>query len=400
MKTTPEAAVRLDSIDIFRAVTMLTMIFVNDFWTLLDVPGWMEHSAAADDAMGLSDVVFPAFLFIVGLSIPYAISGRIAKGEDQVAILTHIFERTFALLIMGIFTVNLETALGDVMIIPKQLWSILMVAGFFLVWNLYPKQPERQLRFTKLKVSGTILLIFLALIYRGGDPLAPSVMATQWWGILGLIGWAYLLCAPAYLFVGDRLARIAGVWLVFVLFNLLWFAGALSFLEGVRPFVWIVGDGSMPAFVMAGVTASVIGRTRFKTLGADKFLVVLGICGLICLMYGFSTRPFWGISKIRATPAWVGICSGISFLLFAFFFWLTDIKGKKDWAKIIRPAGAVTLTCYMIPYVVYALREMSGIVLPLVLRHGVFGLLKSLLFSVLVIVLAGKLADKGIRLKI
>ena len=56
---------RLKSIDILRALTMLLMIFVNDLWTLTDIPGWLEHKAAHDDGMGLADVVFPAFLFIV-----------------------------------------------------------------------------------------------------------------------------------------------------------------------------------------------------------------------------------------------------------------------------------------------------------------------------------------------
>ncbi|MGV3599658.1 MAG: heparan-alpha-glucosaminide N-acetyltransferase domain-containing protein [Dyadobacter fermentans] len=69
MNKVASSSLRLDSIDVFRAVTMFLMIFVNDFWTLEGVPEWLEHSKAEEDAMGLSDVVFPAFLFIVGLSI-------------------------------------------------------------------------------------------------------------------------------------------------------------------------------------------------------------------------------------------------------------------------------------------------------------------------------------------
>ncbi|MCK4751199.1 MAG: hypothetical protein KAT15_29270, partial [Bacteroidales bacterium] len=51
---------------------MLLMIYVNDLWTLTDIPEWLGHKAADVDGMGLADVVFPAFLFIVGLSIPWA----------------------------------------------------------------------------------------------------------------------------------------------------------------------------------------------------------------------------------------------------------------------------------------------------------------------------------------
>ena len=87
---------------------MLLMIFVNDLWTLSNIPEWLGHKDADDDGMGLADVVFPAFLFIVGLSIPHAIRARLKKGDSKLLILRHIIERTLALLIMGVFMVNLE----------------------------------------------------------------------------------------------------------------------------------------------------------------------------------------------------------------------------------------------------------------------------------------------------
>ena len=61
---------RNPAIDILRAITMMVMIFVNDFWTVHDIPQWMQHAARNDDFMGLADVVFPCFLFVVGMSIP------------------------------------------------------------------------------------------------------------------------------------------------------------------------------------------------------------------------------------------------------------------------------------------------------------------------------------------
>ena len=64
---------RIASIDILRALTMLLMIWVNDFFTLIDIPKWLTHASATEDYMGFSDVIFPLFLFIVGLSIPFAI---------------------------------------------------------------------------------------------------------------------------------------------------------------------------------------------------------------------------------------------------------------------------------------------------------------------------------------
>ena len=63
---------RVRSIDAFRAVTMFLMIFVNDLDGIPKVPMWLKHAGDNADALGLADTIFPAFLFIVGLSIPFA----------------------------------------------------------------------------------------------------------------------------------------------------------------------------------------------------------------------------------------------------------------------------------------------------------------------------------------
>mgnify|MGYP001953038981 CR=1 FL=1 len=48
---------RIASIDILRALTMLLMIWVNDFWTLKEVPKRLQHANATEDYLGFSDVI-------------------------------------------------------------------------------------------------------------------------------------------------------------------------------------------------------------------------------------------------------------------------------------------------------------------------------------------------------
>ena len=52
---------RLASIDILRAITMVLMIWVNDFWTLTNIPKWLQHANATEDYLGFSDIIFPLF---------------------------------------------------------------------------------------------------------------------------------------------------------------------------------------------------------------------------------------------------------------------------------------------------------------------------------------------------
>ena len=114
----PAVPSRVTSIDILRALTMVLMIFVNDLWSLRDIPMWLEHVERGVDGIGLADVVFPAFLFIVGLSLPYAIDHRRMKGDSEAQLVMHVVTRTIALLVMGLFLVNGETINAAAMGIP------------------------------------------------------------------------------------------------------------------------------------------------------------------------------------------------------------------------------------------------------------------------------------------
>jgi hypothetical protein len=387
---------RIASIDIIRALTMLLMIFVNDLWTLHDIPGWLEHAKAHEDAMGLADVVFPAFLFIVGLSIPFAIEARRKKSESDLQILLHIGKRALALVIMGFFMVNLENASSKTLLINEQLWQILMALSFVLIWNSYPSDKIwKKIPVWVFEYTGILILICLVLVYRGGNPDAPHGMRTHWWGILGLIGWAYLLCAIIYLIAGKKLWWIGIALGVLVLLNIQEF----SRLSGM-PRIWIIVSASNYTLVMCGVLGSVLYMKLNQAGKRSWFIASLWILALLMITFGFLIRPYWGISKILATPSWSTICGGISFAVMGLLYFIADVMGFTKWAGIIAPAGTSTLTCYLVPYFYYAFMDISGVRLPEILRGGIIGLIKSLLFALLIIWITGVLERMKIKLKI
>ncbi|MDR3141506.1 MAG: heparan-alpha-glucosaminide N-acetyltransferase domain-containing protein [Tannerellaceae bacterium] len=120
------------AIDILRALTMFVMIFVNDFWKVHDIPWWLDHARRGEDFMGLADVVFPCFLFVVGMSVPFAIERRYAKGLSGESTVGHILSRTLALLVMGAFITNSEARLSPDVSYRTGIYWFLMVGGFFL----------------------------------------------------------------------------------------------------------------------------------------------------------------------------------------------------------------------------------------------------------------------------
>ncbi|MEI3469394.1 MAG: hypothetical protein V8Q76_12175 [Bacteroides intestinalis] len=86
--------------------------------------------------------------------------------------------------------------------------------------------------------------------------------------------------------------------------------------------------------------------------------------------------------------------------MFGLFYWLTDVKGKTPWFDIIKPAGTATLTCYIIPYIWYAAQQLLGWHYPELLNAGAPGLLRSLIFSLIIVQLTGLLVKAKIKLKV
>lgn len=137
---------RLHSIDVFRAITMLLMIFVNDVSGVKNIPEWIEHVSGKADGLGFADTVFPTFLFIVGLSIPFAIRNRLNKGEAFLNIALYIVTRSVALLVMGFFHVNSEEYSSEALL-PRYLWILFVTIGFFLIWLDYAPTVAKAKRF-------------------------------------------------------------------------------------------------------------------------------------------------------------------------------------------------------------------------------------------------------------
>lgn len=388
---------RIASIDILRALTMLLMIWVNDFWTLKGVPKWLQHANATEDYLGFSDVIFPLFLFIVGLSIPFAIKHRQNKGDSNFSISKHILIRSVSLLIIGVYMVNYPSAhisLG----IGRYWWCILMAVAVVLIWMHWKKSPISKKWHPFLQGLGVLILIYLAVIYKGGES-GDVIMTTKWWGILGLIGWAYLVNALAFIFFKGNFYILLGLLFIFNVLAVLDHTDLLPPLNENLSFLSVIYTGTTPALTTAGIVATLIYK-KISSSNAKWIFMMPTLVGIIFISYGLLTRHIWGISKIQGTPSWLAICSGIGFISFAILYVFADVKKQTNWAKIIAPAGTATLTCYMIPYFVYPLKTITGIRFPEFLNTGIVGLIGSFVFALLVVIFTGFMEKKGYKLKL
>ncbi len=265
---------RITSIDALRGFVMFTMIFVNDLAGAPKkvVPNWMVRFSDRHkhgSGMTFVDLVFPAFLFIVGMSIPFALGGRLSKGEAIWKIFGHVILRSLALLAIGILMVNGESASYDTPGWSPTQWGYTMfLSAIFAFASISPpKAGAASARFWRivsicLRGLGFVGMFYCALTFHGrhGKPILafhPFHLNTSWYGILGIIGWAYLVAASVYLvFRNHRTALLGCMALLFCLYP--------ADHEGLFDGFWLenifgIGEiGAHAAIVVGGVLLATI----------------------------------------------------------------------------------------------------------------------------------------------
>ena len=390
---------RNGAIDMLRGLVMFLMVTVNDFWKVLDVPHFLEHFATHEDGMGVSDIVFPMFLFVMGMSIPYALDRRCSRGDAGESVLGHILSRTLALLLMGTFIVNAEG--GDIAPLTgygKGLYWLLMVVGFFLVWNAYPKgwRPAWWLR-----GAGVAVLLFLAFTFRTAD---GHFFQARWWGILGMIGWTYLFTAVAYLLARKKPGVMVVLWAAVLLLNL--FTAPLREGGPILPRGNFISDFANALHIGNGHCALMSLGGCVLSLACRKFApckrsvqVAIGICSvLLLLLGGFLSHRIQIISKNLGTLPWCLYVSAISVTAYLLLRML-EKRGWTRWFAPFRPAGTATLTVYMIPYLLVSLWIFMEPTIPAWLS-GWVGVLKCMAVAFLCIGITALLGKVGIKLKV
>ena len=378
--TPPPPSARVASVDALRGLTILLMVFVNDLGR--SAPAWMHHIKPSDaDGMTLADLVFPWFLFIVGVSVPLAFERARSVGTPAWRQVGHVLLwgtlRTAGLLFMGVVAMNHEEDQS-----PRALlWGTLAFAALILAWSDVPRQAGKARNaWIGLKAVGVVGLVALLAVFRrpGGPAEFPFWGTVEdwrwlrigWWGILGLIGWAYLTVALLTLGLGRRREWLMGAMGLLMALHLAvnhgglftkvdakpWLGAARPAVdalkhgvESVEKFVGL-GDatGSLAAIAMAGcLLGSILRRdsdvaTHRERLGwAACFALGLAVAGLM-------TDTFEGINKNSATPSWCFFSASLACLAWMLLYAVMDVAGFRGWSILVRPAGANPLVAYFL----------------------------------------------------
>jgi heparan-alpha-glucosaminide N-acetyltransferase len=108
-----------------------------------------------------------------------------------------------------------------------------------------------------------------------------------------------------------------------------------------------------------------------------------------------------GISKIRATPTWTLWNIGAAMLVFALLYWICDQRRQTGWAALVKPGGANTLLTYLLPDVWYFLLGALGFTyLESHFNFGTAGVVRSVVFTLLMLAIASLLTRAKVRLQL
>ncbi len=359
------------------------MVFVNQLAGVSGVPQWARHMKADADAMSFVDVVFPAFLFIVGMSIPFALAQRQARGDDGAALQQHVLARTLGLVVLGLFMVNAEDGFNPARM-PFNIgwWSLGLYLCTWLIWGVYGGAAAGGRN--TWRAAGVLGLLALSCAYRGG-PDGKAWMTHQWWGILGLIGWSYLISASVYLAGRARISLLLLAAAACVAFYALCHAFPAEAYPNWADLTDCGGLVCETSLTLLGVVTALIFLARPDERAPLRRFGQAGALIVACVAAGALLRPAYTSSKIYASPTWCLYSAAICVALFAALHALVDLRGRARWVRWVAPVASQPLVAYLIPFVVVGIEDALGVGFPDALNHGVAGVSFCVVFTLFVL---------------
>ncbi len=296
---------RLVSLDVFRGLTVALMLLVNN-------PGDWGHIYAplahADwHGCTLADLVFPFFLFIVGVSVAYALSATQADPSSRPAALRAVAKRAAVLAGLGLLASTWLDFDWATLRIPGVLMRIALVyfgcAAIFLFagWR------------TRLALVAALLLGYAALLQLvpvpgfGPANLAPATNLGAWLD-RAVLGQAHL-----------------------------WKESRTWDPEGL--------PGTLPALATA-LLGTLAGQWLRQRRRPGRKALLLLLAGLALVLLGLLWSRWFPLNKSLWSSSYVLLTGGLAAALLAGLYWLCDVRGSRWWAGPWQALGVNALAAF------------------------------------------------------
>lgn len=324
---------RLESLDVFRGLTIAGMILVNDpgaasYWPLEHADELMASHPAGwypgkwwVEANGWTptDLIFPFFLFIVGTSMVLSFAARRARGDSPLQLMKHAVKRSLLILLIGYAIRILPSVDFSHMRYPGVLQRIALVYLCASAITLWTSARSRIIWIAGLLVGYYAVMRFIQV--PGCDPAAWMTQHCS------LAGWLDRKLMLGHLYRRDFDPE--GL--------LSTFPAIATTLLGV-----LVGEflrGTSPQQAKSELTQDPIATLSHKLRG----LVLAGLAGVIA---GYAWHLWFPIYKPLWTSSYVLFTAGAACLLLALCWWLIEMRGWHAWGKPFLWLGSNAILVY------------------------------------------------------
>src|SRR6266446_3219751 len=289
---TPASSNRLVSVDVFRGITVAGMVLVNNPGSWAHIYWPLEH--AEWNGWTPTDLIFPFFLFIVGIAISLAFGKRIERGDSRRALFIKVLYRSAIIFLLGEF-----------------------LAGF-------PYFHLSTIRIPGVLQRIAVCYFFASIVYLTTRPRTTAIIAIA----LLIVYWLLMkhVPAPGY-YVGDlsKEGSLASYVDRRVFGPHIWKQGIVYDPEGILSTM-----GALATTLLEVLTGN---RLRCKDRTPIEKVAQMFIAGICCLIIGWIWNAWFPINKALWTGSYVFFTAGLALQFLALCYWLIDIKGHKWWTK-------------------------------------------------------------------
>jgi predicted acyltransferase len=330
------ASDRLVSLDVYRGITVAGMILVTDPGTYGAVYRPLLH--AEWNGATPTDMIFPSFLVMIGISMTFSFACRIERGADRGRLALHVLRRSVLLFFLGLLVNGFPDYNLHTIRIPGVLQRIALCYLFAsLLYLVLSGRGEEAADARSLRRS------------RGIAAVAVILLAGYW---------ALLKLVPVPGFGAGRLDTMG---------NLGAYIDRSIF--GVRHlWVWGLTPGYGVTFDPEGLlsTLPALGTTLMGVLAGEwmhtshsprRKAAVLAAAGLALLLLGLALNPWMPINKKIWTSSFALLSGGVGLLAFSFFYWILDILRWRAWATPALVFGTNAILAFVLSGVITTLSD-------------------------------------------
>jgi predicted acyltransferase len=311
---------RLLSLDVLRGITIAFMIMVNNNGGR---GAWAQMHHAAWNGFTATDLVFPTFLFLVGVSIVFSVEARLARGATRKQLAWHTVGRAIILILFGIVVNNFPYFHFDHMRfygVLQRIGICYLIVGLFYLWD---RRVWTKVTVLVLVLVGYWILVQWVPVPGAGVPGrdVPFLDKNQ-----NIVAWLDRQLMPGHLYEDSPLHNARDPE------GLLSDIPALATtLIGLLAGLWLSESG--------GVTVNPTGMLASFRLRGDRAVRVkaLGLAAgtMGCLALGFLWSVWFPLNKKMWTSSYVLVAAGWSLLAFTVLYWAIEYHGwcRKGWSK-------------------------------------------------------------------